>query len=50
MKSPLGLEFIHRVGDLAFLEATLLDADGADTATATATAWVIALGDARTAA
>jgi hypothetical protein len=44
------LEFIHRVGDLAFLEATLLDADGAVTATATATARVIALGDARTAA
>ena len=37
-------------GDLAFLEATLLDADGAVTATATATARVIALGDARTAA
>jgi uncharacterized protein (TIGR00369 family) len=41
---------LHRVGDLAFLEASLSDSDGALIATATATARVIALGEARTAA
>jgi uncharacterized protein (TIGR00369 family) len=43
---------VHRDGDLVFLEASLLDADGATiaTATATATARVIALSRARTAA
>jgi len=41
---------VHRVGDLAFLEAALIDADGVVTATATATARVIALSDARAAA
>jgi uncharacterized protein (TIGR00369 family) len=34
---------VHRDGDLAFLEASLEDADGAVVATATATARVIAL-------
>jgi uncharacterized protein (TIGR00369 family) len=41
---------VHRDGDLVFLEASLLDADGATIATATATARVIALSRARTAA
>ena len=41
---------VHREGDLAFLEATLLDKDGVVIATATATARVIALRDARAAA
>jgi uncharacterized protein (TIGR00369 family) len=41
---------VHRVGDLAFLEAELANADGVVTATATATARVIALSDARAAA
>jgi uncharacterized protein (TIGR00369 family) len=41
---------LHRVGDLAFLEAELVDADGSVIANATATARVIALADARTAA
>jgi uncharacterized protein (TIGR00369 family) len=41
---------VHRDGDLAFLEATLLDGDGAVIATATATARVIALRDARASA
>src|SRR5215510_3565632 len=36
---------VHRVGDLAFLEAALTDADGVVAATATATARVIALSD-----
>ena len=34
---------MHREGDLAFLEASLLDSDGAIVATATATARIIAL-------
>ena len=41
---------VHRDGDLAFLEATLVDSDGAVTSTATATARVIALDQARLAA
>src|SRR5215469_13511891 len=41
---------VHRDGDLAFLEASLADSDGAVVATATATAWVIALKQARSAA
>jgi uncharacterized protein (TIGR00369 family) len=41
---------VHRDGDLAFLEASLADADGAVVATATATARVIALEQARSAA
>jgi len=41
---------VHRDGDLAFLEASLADSDGAVIATATATARVIALGQARSAA
>jgi uncharacterized protein (TIGR00369 family) len=41
---------VHRDGDLAFLEASLFDADGAVIATATATARVIALRQARAAA
>jgi uncharacterized protein (TIGR00369 family) len=41
---------LHRVGDLAFLEAELVDADGSVIAKATATARVIALADARAAA
>jgi uncharacterized protein (TIGR00369 family) len=36
---------VHRAGDLAFLEATLRDADGSVIATATATARVIPLGE-----
>jgi acyl-coenzyme A thioesterase PaaI-like protein len=39
---------VHRVGDLAFLEAELANADGV--VIATATALVIALSDARAAA
>lgn len=38
---------VHREGDLAFLEAELLDSGKAVIATATATARVIALADAR---
>src|SRR5215468_5774548 len=38
---------VHRVGDLAFLEAALTDADGVVAATATATATAIALSSAR---
>ena len=38
---------VHRAGDLAFLEAELLDSGKAVIATATATARVIALADAR---
>ncbi|MGH7367333.1 MAG: PaaI family thioesterase [Candidatus Rokuibacteriota bacterium] len=41
---------VHRDGDLAFLEASLLDPRGALIATATATARVIALDRARSAA
>jgi uncharacterized protein (TIGR00369 family) len=41
---------VHRDGDLAFLEASLRDSDGAVIATATATARVIALDQARSAA
>jgi uncharacterized protein (TIGR00369 family) len=41
---------VHREGDLAFLEASLIDAQGALIATATATARVIALAQARSAA
>ena len=41
---------VHRVGDLAFLEAELANPDGVVIATATATALVIALSDARAAA
>jgi uncharacterized protein (TIGR00369 family) len=41
---------VHRDGDLAFLEASLLDSHGAIIATATATARVIALDRARAAA
>jgi uncharacterized protein (TIGR00369 family) len=41
---------VHREGDMAFLEALLLDAQGALIATATATARVIALDRARSAA
>jgi uncharacterized protein (TIGR00369 family) len=41
---------VHREGDLAFLEASLIDAQGALIATATATAQVIALERARSAA
>jgi uncharacterized protein (TIGR00369 family) len=40
---------LHRNGDLAFLEASLIDPDGATIATATATARVIPLDQARTA-
>ena len=41
---------VHRVGDLAFLEASLRDADANLVATATATARVILLDQARAAA
>ncbi len=41
---------VHRDGELAFLEATLADSDGTVIATATATARVIALDQARSAA
>jgi len=41
---------VHRDGDLAFLEASLLDAQGTLIATATATARVIPLAQARSAA
>ena len=41
---------VHRDGDLAFLEASLLDSQGAIIAIATATARVIALDQARSAA
>jgi acyl-coenzyme A thioesterase PaaI-like protein len=41
---------VHRDGDLAFLEATLADSDGAMIATATATARVISVDQARSAA
>lgn len=41
---------VHRVGDIAFLEASLSDADGAVIATASATARVIPLDGAETAA
>ena len=41
---------VHREGDLAFLEASLIDSDDATVATATATARVIPLDDARAAA
>jgi len=41
---------VHRDGDLVFLEASLLDAQEQVLATATATARVIALSRARTAA
>jgi uncharacterized protein (TIGR00369 family) len=41
---------VHRDGDLVFLEASLLDADERVLATATATARVIPLADARAAA
>lgn len=40
---------VHRWGDLAYLEAVLLTGDGETAATATATARVIALADARSA-
>jgi uncharacterized protein (TIGR00369 family) len=40
---------VHRDGDMVFLEASLVDADGAVIATASATAWVIALSRARAA-
>ena len=40
---------VHRVGDLAYLEATLIDADRATIASPTATARVIALDQARAA-
>lgn len=39
----------HRDGDIAFLEATLINADGATIATATATARVIPLAQAKNA-
>jgi uncharacterized protein (TIGR00369 family) len=41
---------VHRDGDLAFLEAALTSSDGVVVTTATATARVIALSDARAAA
>jgi len=41
---------VHRVGDLAFLEASLLDAQGTIIATATATARIIPSEQARSAA
>jgi uncharacterized protein (TIGR00369 family) len=41
---------LHRDGDLVFLEASLVDAEGVAVATATAVARVIALRDAPTAA
>ena len=41
---------VQRDGDLAFLEAALIDSDDATVATATATARVIPLDDARAAA
>jgi uncharacterized protein (TIGR00369 family) len=41
---------VHRDGDLAYLEASLADADGAVVATATATARIIPLDRAREAA
>jgi uncharacterized protein (TIGR00369 family) len=41
---------VHREHDLAFLEASLLDSDGATIATATATARVIPLDQSRSAA
>lgn len=41
---------VHREGDLAFLEASLIDSDDATVATATATARVIPLDEARAAA
>jgi acyl-coenzyme A thioesterase PaaI-like protein len=41
---------VHRVDDTAFLAAALLDSDGALIATATATARVIPLDEARSAA
>jgi uncharacterized protein (TIGR00369 family) len=41
---------VHRDGDLAFLEATLADSGGAMIATATATARVISVDQARSAA
>jgi hypothetical protein len=41
---------VHRDGDLAFLEASLIDVHGTTVATATATARVIAPDQARTAA
>ena len=41
---------VHRDGELAFLEATLADSDGTVIATATATARIIALDQARSAA
>jgi uncharacterized protein (TIGR00369 family) len=41
---------VHREGELAYLEASLVDPQGATVATATATARVIALADAREAA
>ena len=41
---------VHREGDLAFLEAVLTNSGGEVTSTATATARVIALSDARAAA
>jgi acyl-coenzyme A thioesterase PaaI-like protein len=41
---------VHRDGDMAFLEASLFDARGALIATATASARVIALDQARSAA
>ena len=41
---------VHRDGDLAFLEASLFDARGTLIATATASARVIALDQARSAA
>lgn len=41
---------LHRDGDIAFLEASLLDSQGTLIATATATARVIALDQARSAA
>jgi acyl-coenzyme A thioesterase PaaI-like protein len=41
---------VHRVGDTAYLEASLSDANGVLVARATATALVIPLDQARTAA
>jgi uncharacterized protein (TIGR00369 family) len=41
---------VHRKGDLAFLEASLVDSDSRTVATATATARVIPLDEARAAA
>jgi acyl-coenzyme A thioesterase PaaI-like protein len=41
---------VHRDGDLAFLEASLANSEGEVVATATATARVIAMADARSAA